>query len=788
MPNLALLPLREPLSSPIWTCEKNIGMKKLPKFPTLRSDLEIIARPGPGQPDRHIIKVPRSEEIFEFGKEEFFLCLQLDGRTDLSTVQARFDKRFHVALTLDQLEMFVRQIEAQGLLFSETSTPAAPEYSAVIKRRLFDPDRLFNCLAPCFNWCFSTVFAIGACLVLMLALGIAFNYWADFVNELRLMWDQDFFLRRILFRILIIHLLGEIAKGIACKHCGGHVREFGVKFLYRIIPRFYCDVSDSLSLKKKSDRILILSTGLGCHLLLLAMSIIAWKTTASWTSAHVFWLVFTGASCFCLFLNWNPLFQADGYYLLSAWLKIPDLRKRAISLTRAWILRKPQSEPLTSREILGFKLYGLLVLGFNVIFWPLLLGLVGYLLIWSMKGIGACLFAVLLGLRFEHVLKRQYRRILSFGGILTNEVGAPIRPRRLVQVGLPIIIILCMFIPYPFTVGGQFRLLPANQLGIRVQVPGEIKSVLVRENQLVKKDQPVAILLGRDQRKKVETVTAALDEAQARLDLLREGPKREEIAKAEQEVKTAAKSLEYSMLQSQRSKKMFREKAISEKEQEDALRDLDMDKERLKLAEKNLKLVKSGARDEQIKAFEAEIRRLKVELAHAKEDLQLTTLLSPADGRIITPYLSQKVGQFLGVGDLLAVIEDAQTIIAEIEVPEENVGEVSIGARVKLKTWALPNTTFIGHVMAIAPVAYEKTKGRVERSLSERELLLAQSETRKKEGMVIRVLSELDNSDGLLKTEMTGYAKIECERKPLGIVYTRWLARLLFVEVWSWIP
>ena len=377
---------------------------------------------------------------------------------------------------------------------------------------------------------------------------------------------------------------------------------------------------------------------------------------------------------------------------------------------------------------------------------------------------------------------------MSFGGILTNEGGAPIKPRRLVQVGLPIIIILCMFIPYPFTVGGQFRLLPANQLGIRVQVPSEIKSVLVRESQLVKKDQPVAILLGRDQRKKVETVTAALDEAQARLDLLLEGPKREEIAKAEQEVKTAAKSLEYSMLQAQRSKKMFREKAISEKEQEDALRDLDIGKERLKLAEKNLELVKSGARDEQIKALEAEIRRLKVELAHAKEDLQLTTLLSPADGRIITPYLSQKVGQFLGVGDLLAVIEDAQTIIAEIEVPEENVGEVRIGARVKLKTWALPNTTFIGHVMAIAPVAYEKTKGRVERSLSERELLLTQTETRKKEGMVIRVLSELDNSDGLLKMEMTGYAKIECERKPLGIVYTRWLVRLLLVEVWSWIP
>jgi multidrug resistance efflux pump len=483
-----------------------------------------------------------------------------------------------------------------------------------------------------------------------------------------------------------------------------------------------------------------------------------------------------------------PLFPHDGYYLLITWLEIPDLRNRARALARSWILRRPLPEPLTSREIRGFKWYGVLSVGFEVILWGLILGLAGDLLTRSMKGIGAMLFLVLLYLRFEHTLKRQWRRMWYRRPLLMNQSGAPKTVRRLIQVALLTAIVLIMFVPYPFTVGGDFRLLPVHQLGIRAQVSGEIKSVLVKEGQWVKEGQPVALLLGRDQEKKVEEIKAALDETRARLSLLKEGPKPEEIAKAKQEVKTAAKSLKYSQLQADRYANMFKNKAVSEKDYENALRKRDLDRERLELTKRNLELVKSGARDEEIEALEAEVRRLEVDLAHAQEDLRLTTLVSPADGKIITPYLSQTVGQFLGVGDLFAVVEDATSIMAEIRVPEEDAGEVRIGSRVKLKTWTYPNTSFMGNVVAIAPVAYEKSRRRVERTLSEREWRFEQEEILREKGKVVRVLSELSNSDGLLKTDMTGYAKIECEWKPLVVAFTRWLVRFFLIEVWSWIP
>jgi putative peptide zinc metalloprotease protein len=208
----------------------------------------------------------------------------------------------------------------------------------------------------------------------------------------------------------------------------------------------------------------------------------------------------------------------------------------------------------------------------------------------------------------------------------------------------------------------------------------------------------------------------------------------------------------------------------------------------LETAKKDLDLVESGFRKEQVQAAEAEIRRLEVDLAHAEEDLRLITLVSPMDGCIITPRLSDKIGQYLVTGDLFAVMEDPRRLVASIEVPECDIEEVKTGARVRLRTWAYPNTVYEAKVKAIAPVAFEKSKRKIERSLSEREGLIEQKELIRKEGKVVRVIAELDNPEGQLKTDMTGYAKIESGWRPVGVAFSQWLIRFLFIEVWSWIP
>jgi len=769
--------------------------KVLPKY---CADVEIVPRLGKEGLFRYLAIAPASDEVYEFGEKEYFIFKQLNGETPLETIRKRFYNRFNIPLNPDYLESFVIHLTCSGLLEPDASIEehAVHDDDEVAGIKIFDPDRLLAFLLQLCWWCFTPYFLIFTGITVFLALGVLFKYGGDLVFEIEFLWEPVFFFFFPLLGIFVIQIACEIAKGVACKYYGGHVHEFGVWFLFKIVPFFYCDLTDTLWMEDQSNRKKILSAGIVFHLLLLSMSILGWYDSHTGSKVNLFFIIFICVATLYLFYSVNPFFQRDGYTLLSVWLKTPDLRSRAINFCKHWLLGKQLPEPLTQKQVRTFKIYGLSLYGFHFVFWSALLGLIGYLLVYFLNGTGAILFLIILFFRFNNhlnmfnnYLKRILMKLFDYKTSLLNESGMVNLPvRRFVKFGVPIIIILVMLIPYPFSVGGDFRIVPQNQLGIRAKVAGEIKEVFVKEGDFVKEGQPVAVMVGREQQKTVDEVQASLDNVHARLELLRQGAKTEEIKRAEQEVATAEKSLEYSSLQADRCEGMFKNKAISKQEYENALKQRDLDKEKLELAKRNLELVKSGARDEEIKALEADERRLQVLLANAKEDLKQTTMLSPVDGRIITPNVSQSVGQYLLVGDLLAVVEQRGDIIAEIELPEEDVGEVKVGAETRLRAWAFPRKIYSGKVTAIAPVAFEKSKGRIDRALSEREWRIEQKELIRKKGKVVRVLSSMEDPDGVLKTGMTGYGKISCGWRPVGIAFTRWLGRFIFVEVWSWLP
>jgi len=768
----------------------SINMQR--SLPKLRNDLIISASNRPGGGFNYLIKDPTSNEVYDFGEEEYFVCKHLDGQTSLDSIQIAFENHFGFPLKLQQLEAFLIQLETLGLLLWFQEKPSYVYWPSTLqfpKKRLFNPNKILGLLATSFSWCFSRFFLISSCLVFILALGVAFKYFSVFRDEIPIFWQPGPFFLKLILGLLIINVLGEVGKGVACKFYGGNVYEFGVGLVYRIIPYMYVDLSGAFWEIKRQPLMRIFFSGLFCQALALALAIIGWKNTPYWSSLHTFFALFIVPASFFFLLNLIPLLPRDGYILISLWLEVTDLYNRSRALCRSWIFRRRLPEPLSEREILGFKWYGVLSVGFNFLLWTLIFLIIGYLLIWQwrLKGVGALIFLVLLILRFEDQLKRWIMGIPGLGRVWAGETGS-IRLSLLIKLGLLALFIIIMLLPYPFEPGGEFKLIPIKQLAIRAEVPGRLHSVLVEENQWVNAGQPVAALSGKDQQARQNQAKAAYEGALEKLQMYYQGPKPEEIALAEQEVKLTAKSLEYSKIEAERAFKMFTEKAIADKEYQHNLKIRDEDREKYILAKKNLERIKSWPRPEEIKMQEAEVKRLKAELEHAEKNLLLTKLVSPMEGKVITAYPSQAVGQYFDAGDLFAVVEDPRTFIAEIEVPEEDAEEVRIGASVKLKTWAYPTKTFKGQVTAIAPVGYEKRRHRVERAYSEKEWRFGQKEVIKEQGKVIRVMSEFPNPDGFLKTDMTGYAKIQGRWMPVGVAFTRWLMRFFSVEVWSWIP
>lgn len=754
-------------------------------MPVLRKSLELIPRVESGEGFRYIIKDHFSGKVYEFGEEEFFICQNLDGKKSFSFIKESFENYFGFHLKESHVEAFCRQLDCLGLL--ETRRARLDESDTFEQTVLLGNfPRLINFLYFIFGWCFSRMFVLSSFFLFILGIGVSVKYGEIIFDEFRLL-GPGLKISGILAVFLLCNFLGEIVKAIALRHYSRDAATFYLKIRYRVIPYFFVDIGTPELILDSFVMIRVFLSSIVTPLLLFSISIILWKNTVFVSGINIFCMIVAVASFIYFLLNINPFFERDGYLLFCVWVKIQNLSKRAAAYVKSRVLFKPVTEPLDFKEEKILKIYGVMWFCFQCVYWCLILFITGFVLMNLFEGVGLCFFLCLVFCRFENSIRRLFMKVPFWKKDIVSESGK-IKWRLFLKLSILFVIIIIMFFPYPYEVGGEFRLLPIRQEGVRAKISSEINRVLVKEGDLVKKGQVLAMLLGRDQKKRFEEVKALLDEAKAKLDLVKKGAKPEEIAKAEQEVKAAEKSLEYSTIEADRAKKMFKDRAISDQVYDRALRLLDGDSQRLEIAKKNLELVKSGFREEQVKMAEAEVRRLQVQFWHAEEDLKLTTLTSPIDGHVITPNLEEKVGQFLAEGELFAVVEDASKVIAEIELPEKYIGEVSIDSGVKLRSWAYPGTVFKGKVRYIAPVAYEKSTRRIERALSGRELLFEQKEILRKEGKVVRVLSELSNEDRLLKTDTTGYAKIECRTRPVIVAFSNWFVRFILVEVWSWIP
>jgi multidrug resistance efflux pump len=111
-------------------------------------------------------------------------------------------------------------------------------------------------------------------------------------------------------------------------------------------------------------------------------------------------------------------------------------------------------------------------------------------------------------------------------------------------------------------------------------------------------------------------------------------------------------------------------------------------------------------------------------------------------------------------------------------VAEYNVGEFILGASVEIKLLAYPNKPFIGKVVSIEPAA----------SAQDAPSTTIKEPTATITDRFIRVIVDIPNREEILKSSMTGYAKITGSTKPAIVAFSRPITRFIEVEMWSWLP
>src|SRR5207244_2358112 len=98
-------------------------------------------------------------------------------------------------------------------------------------------------------------------------------------------------------------------------------------------------------------------------------------------------------------------------------------------------------------------------------------------------------------------------------------------------------------------------------------------------------------------------------------------------------------------------------------------------------ARSQLKLLELGSRPEATEAGQAIVVRLQAELDHLQEVHKLLPVHSPVAGTITTPRLREKVGHYVKEGEIIASVDDLDSLQAEIALTEQDVARVRPGQK-----------------------------------------------------------------------------------------------------------
>ena len=765
--------------------------------PKLRSDL-TVSHQQTAAGTVLVVKDPVSSDFFRFRAVEQFVARQLDGQTPLEAVRQRTEKEFGGSLSPEALSAFIKILNQNGLLESGESTTrngtadhrrirGSPLYFRV---KVFDPNRLMARLvrrARCF---FTPHFLALSATLILLAAGITVLNWSDLGENVSRLYRLSA-VPLLVTIVLVVGSAHEFAHGLTCKHFGGEVHEMGFMLIY-FQPALYCNVSDAWLFPEKSKRLWVGFAGPYFELFLWALATLAWRLTdmETWIN-YVALIVMTTSGVKTLF-NFNPLIKLDGYYLLSDYLEIPNLRRRSFRYVGDLIKRlftfelQPAGE-LSRRERRTYLIYGLV--GSAASF-----SLLGYILVKASsllethRPMAFLFFAGFAGLKVRRRLRRLFGGPSGGSDPLDDgdDFSAPtaVSPEPEPKTGntrswkpwivrgalAGALIGVLSYAHMELVVSGPFDLRPEETTDVRSPIEGIIDAIYVDEGDKVKAGDLIARLGGQDWHGGRGQTETEVTRPPSDPGPFRGSPTEAEIAAAKAAVSRAERQLNYAHLHG--FEQPVEANVVPRIEREKALQRTLIAEKDLVETQRRLIALLSGAGPESVDATQAQTRL---------ENPRLS-ITSPATGVIATSsrQLKGMRGELVRKGDLIARVYNLRKIAAEISIPEKEIADIQLGQKVTLRARGYPGKEFHGTVDSIAVSAQEGSGSGTPTS--------PRTFSREARGATRSVLvtTLIDNEFPLLKPEMTGEAKIYCGRERTLDLVKRRLARTVRIDLWSW--
>ncbi len=245
----------------------------------------------------------------------------------------------------------------------------------------------------------------------------------------------------------------------------------------------------------------------------------------------------------------------------------------------------------------------------------------------------------------------------------------------------------------------------ADSTVIAPEVKGLIAAILVRNNQRVKKGQPLIQIDPEDYRQDVRAAAAQVQSARAALDQQAAHQKlaAANVAAASAAIRAADAESVRTAADRRRFDKLVKNGDVS-RSQADQTRaaaiaaSADSDKARAALAAAQQQLnvvIQSRAQ------LRAELSKATADLALARQHLNHTTIRSPIDGAV--GGRQAQLGEYVQPGTQLMTLVPLHAIYVTANFKETQTARMLAGQKVTMTFDALPGDTFTGKVQSFAP-------------------------------------------------------------------------------------
>ncbi len=526
--------------------------------------------------------------------------------------------------------------------------------------------------------------------------------------------------------------------------------------------------------------------------------------------------------------NLNPFIKLDGYYLLSDYLELPNLRKRSFRYVGGLVKRlvgvgqRIVTDP-SPRERRVYLAYGLLgsVTSISVLVYVAITA--GGYLIDTHQSWALLVFAGLTGTKSRRKLRKLFGGAArpddpeddgDVGDDAADTAASPENgtrpdpsspppsppPRawwrgwspRLKWTALVVAAALVAVLGRrQLRIGGPVTVLPEQNADVRAPVDGIVADILVDEGDTVRGGDVIARLSNAATVALLRQTEGSIEDTRAQLKKAEKGPAPEEVTLNEVAVARVEDRFQSAQENAARFTHLFETGAATRQEFQTAQDQLAASRHDRDDARGRLAMLYARVRPEDLESARAKLAALQHQRRFLDGEVRALTVVSPTGGIVATPsrQLREMRGQLVTQGALIAKVYDFSTVRAQLIVSEKEIADVRVGQPVALRVRAYPDIAFRGTVTAVAiegtPLSgSQTTTGGTSSGSSGSSSTSGSSSAGSPRTFV--VTTQIDNHDLLLKPGMTGQGKIYAgERRIIGL-FTRRLARTFKVEFWSW--